>query len=124
MRGAVPCPSADLTTHAVKTLYPAGFQNGEAPRRAKRCGDERCKRRRCARVLGLTLSWLDRREAMRCGDGRCKRRRFARIAVMSDVSGDAVRGFLAWLFPGLIVARLSAAVMSDVSEDAVRGFLA
>ena len=66
MRGAVPCPSADLTTHAVKTLYPVGFENGEAPRRAMRCGDE-----------------------------RCKRRRYARIAVMSDVSGDAVRGFLA-----------------------------
>ena len=64
MRGAVPCLSADLTTHAVKTLYHVGFENGEAcaPRRAKRCGDERCKRRRCARILGLTLSWLDRRD--------------------------------------------------------------
>ena len=64
MRGAVPCLSADLTTHAVKTFHPAGLQNGEAcaPRRAKRCGDERCKRRRCARILGLTLSWLGRRD--------------------------------------------------------------
>ena len=64
MRGAVPCLSADLTTHAVKTLYSAGFENGEA----------------------------------------CAPRRAKRAAVMSDVSGDAVRGFLAWLFPGLIVA--------------------
>ena len=64
MRGAVPCLSADLTTHAVKTLYPVGFENGEAcaPRRAKRCGDKRGKRRRCARVLGLPLSLLGRRD--------------------------------------------------------------
>ena len=34
MRGAVPCLSADLTPHAVKTLYPAGFENGEAVRAA------------------------------------------------------------------------------------------
>ena len=46
-RGAVPCLSADLTTHAVqRTFHPVEFENGEAclPRRAKRCGDERGKR--------------------------------------------------------------------------------
>ena len=60
----MPCMSADLTTHAVKTFHPVGVQNGEAcaPRRAKRCEDEKCKRRRCARILGLALSWLDRRD--------------------------------------------------------------
>ena len=60
MRGAVPCLSADLTTHAVKTFHPLGVENGKA----------------CAR----------------------------RGAVMSEVSGDALRGFLACLFPGLIAA--------------------
>ena len=47
-RGAGPCLSADLTSHAVKrTLHPVvGFENGEAcaPRRAKRCGDGQGKR--------------------------------------------------------------------------------
>ena len=64
MRGAVPCLSADLTTHAVKTLHPVRFENGEAcaPRRAKRCGDETGKRRCGARVPGLPLSLLDRRD--------------------------------------------------------------
>ena len=54
MRGAVPCLSADLTTHAVKTFHPVGVQM--------------VRRARC--------------------DG-------LGAAVMSDVSGDAVRGFLA-----------------------------
>ena len=42
----------------------AGFENGKAcaPRRAMRCGDERGKWRRCAQILGLPLSWLDRRD--------------------------------------------------------------
>ena len=64
MRGTVPCLSADLTTHAVQNLTPVGFENEKAcaPRRAMRGGDERGKRRRCARVLGLPLSWLDRRD--------------------------------------------------------------
>ena len=60
MRGAKPCLSADLTTHAV-ALYT--LQAMKMGRRARRDG----------------LSG----------------------AVMSEVSRDAVRGFLACLFPGL-----------------------
>ena len=62
MHGAVSCLSADLTTHAVPKLNPAGFENGKACAPRRRCGDERGKRRRCARVLGLPLSRLGRRD--------------------------------------------------------------
>ena len=60
MRGAVPCLSADLTTHAVPHFALQASKNGKAcaPQRATRRGDERGKRRH-ARVLGLPLSWLD-----------------------------------------------------------------
>ena len=68
MRGAVPCLSADLTTHAVRKLY--------------------------------TL------KAMKMG--RRARRDGLRAAVMSEVSGEAVRGFLACLFHGMIVAMTAA----------------
>ena len=61
MRGAVPCLSADLTTHAVKLCTLPASKMG---RRARRDGG----------------------------------------AVMSEVSGDAAHGFLACLFPGLVVA--------------------
>ena len=56
MCGAVPCPSAGLTTHAVQTLNSAGLENAKAcaPRRATRCGDERGKRGRCARIRTMS----------------------------------------------------------------------
>ena len=77
MRGAVPCLSADLTTHAARKL--------------------------------LTLQALKMRRRARC-DG-------PRAAVMSEVSGDAVCGFLACLFPGLIVAMTATCAIFRRSDN-------
>ena len=87
MRGAVPCLSADLTTHAVKKLYT--LQALKTVRRALRR----------ARRDGLSA------------------------AVMSEVSGDAVRGFLACLFPRLVVAMTATcAILRRFDSTQVSGF--
>ena len=50
--------------------------------------------------------------------GRRARRDGLRGAVMSEVSGDAVRGFLACIFPGLVVA-MTAATPQEQAAAAV-----
>ena len=49
--------------------------------------------------------------------GRRERRDGLRDAVMSEVSGDAVRRFLACLFPGLIVAMTATCAILSTSDN-------
>ena len=55
--------------------------------------------------------------------GRRARRNGLGAAVMSEVSGDAVRGFLACLFPGLIVAMTeTCAILRRFENTRLNGF--
>ena len=87
MLGAVPCLSADLTTHAVKILHPVGFENGKA------CALRQAEMLCAGSWLASFLAW-----SLRCQQQRHKRGqqwRYRRFKCTAPVLRRHYRRFVA-----------------------------